>query len=226
MTNWMIGQDSFSALYALDPALTEKFFNTPNGYVFGHVPKGWVTNVVENYTSFGAYANDPIVRPWVQYTPEKWALTPTIEQQHPRALMQTFIALAHSRQEKSIVAPGRNLMLVPGADCNQQIGETVDQAYLRCQMPESGLGADVFICQAQSEQHIASMYKNIVLEAGAQTSGAEQFWAGLTTLQGDDVPTMMAAYNSVVGTIDGFWLNTNPATIQTAQQFLTAVEGS
>lgn len=223
MTSWMIGQKSFESLLALDPVVTAKFFGNTDSYIFGHVPKNSASNVVAVYPSFADYANRALgTATWVLYTPENWPRTPAIEQRHPKAMMQTFTSLAHARGQRVIIAPARNLMLVPGADCNQQLGETVDAAYLRCQIAAE-TPADVFICQSQADQMDTAAYAALVAGAKAQLPPGPELWAGLTTLRNHPVPAIVAAYQAAQGDVSGFWLNTNPATIADARQFLSMI---
>jgi hypothetical protein len=223
MTSWMIGQKPFESLLALDPVLTTRFFDSTDAYIFGHVPKNSASNVVAVYPSFADYAKQAVAKaPWVLYTPENWPQTPVIEQRHPKAMMQTFTSLAHARGQRAIIAPARNLMVVPRADCSRQPGETIDAAYLRCQIPAE-TPADVFICQSQADQMDTAAYAALVAGAKAQLPPETELWAGLTTLRKHPVPAIVAAYQAVQGNASGFWLNTNPATIADTRQLLSMI---
>jgi hypothetical protein len=221
---WIIGDASLTAIRNTDPHIAQEFFNQAGCFVIGpRVPVGWQASPLLNFTSYETFAaNKALATQWVQYDIEKWSLTPALEQQHPTAFMSAFVTLAHSQQQQCVLNPARDLMAVAGADCIQGPSETTDAAYLRCCIPKAAVTADIFVCQSQADQSDIHSYMSLLTGSKAQT-GAIPFFGGLTTLRGNPVSELVAAYEAAETTVDGFVLNTNPATIQVACDFLAQI---
>jgi hypothetical protein len=226
---WIIGAAPLQALAQSNQALARHYFDNVGSFVIGSPPNSsWSTTWLKMYRSYSSYANDLSGTPhWVAYDNEKWTDTPVIEQLHPTALMSTFMSLAHARGQQCIMTPARDLMTVAGADCiaDVQHGETIDAAYLRCSIPASAAGSDIFSCQSQADQGDTPTYLALVQGAHAQTSASGQpLFAGLTTLRGDPVSAMVACYHAVETIVDGFWLNVSVQTVNIAADFLTQIK--
>lgn len=118
----------------------------------------------------------------VAFDPEKWSRTPLAEQRHPVKAMQAFIALAHRHHLGSIVAPGRDLSLAPGAPCAKFTGETLDQAFLACGLTFGAVGATYLVLQAAPEESTQSTYVDLVREVEQQLHLASPHTHLLVTL--------------------------------------------
>lgn len=223
--SWMIGSSPLSSLKNIDPVTANTVFNRSGSFVIGPPPSGYATTRVTDYKSYADFQSTPSPTHWVLYDPEKWSYTPLAEQKNPGLYMKKFATLAHQRGNQVIMTPARDLMLVSGAVCVSQPGEKLDQAYIRCQIPAKAASApgDVVEVQAQGDQPDTAEYSWLVGQAKAQVTTGVPVWAGLTTDRGDPVSAMVACYNAVQGSVQGFWLNTTNATISTADQFLQSV---
>jgi hypothetical protein len=222
--HWMTGQGPLASLASQYPATAGSVFNRAGSFVIGNPPAGYATTRVTDYKSYATYVTTPAASHWVLYDPESWSYTPTAEKQNPGVYMRKFATLAHQRGQQVILTPARDLVLVSGAACTEQSGESLDHAYLRCQIPRqaSAAGGDVVEVQAQGDQLNTSAYAALV--AGAKTQiGGTPVWAGLTTDRGDPVSAMVNCYNAVSSTVQGFWLNTSVSAINVANKFLTSV---
>ena len=104
----------------------------------------------------------------VAYDLESWSRTPMPEQQRPISAMRAFTALAHRHHLGSIVVPGRDLPLAPGASCTKFQGETLDQAFLACGLTFGAAGATYFVLQAAPEESTPAAFLAILREVGQQ----------------------------------------------------------
>lgn len=223
--SWMIGQPSLASLNSLDPTTAKAVFNRSGSYVITAPPSGYATTHVTDYKSYVDYQSNPSPTHWVLYDPEKWSYTPLNEQQHPGYWMAQFATLAHSRGQQVIMTPARDLVDVSGANCTANTGESMDAAYLRCNIPSMAANApgDVVEIQAQGDQSDTTAFSSLVSGSVSQVHTGAPVWVGLTTLRGDPVSAMTSCYNAVQGTVQGFWLNTSTSTVDTADQFLKSV---
>jgi hypothetical protein len=220
---WIIGQSGLIAIRNMNPHIAQEFFDNTGSFILGNPPAGLRMTPLRNYTAYASFTADKaLATQWVMYDNEKWDATPVLEQQHPTAFMSAFITLARSQGQQCISAPARDLMGVSGADCVQGPSETTDAAYLRCCIPKAAVTADIFVCQSQADQSDVPTYMNLLTSAKAQT-GAIPFFGGLTTLRGNPASELVAAYEAAETTVDGFWLNTNAASVQVACDFLAQI---
>lgn len=233
--HWLMTSDHLSALYAQDPQTATWFFNTPNSFSMGDAVTGLNATVVKGYKSYSAFAGDvannqiPASVKWVQYDNESWNLTPTVEAQHPAKYMQEFAQLAHQHGLKVIETPARDLMVVSGADCRSQSGETSEAAYIRCGIAADAQYADIYEIQAQALQPSVTAYQNFVTAALAQLrtkNPTMPVLAGLTTDRGDSANVIYANWQATHNQVSGYWMNTTTPTFPVAKTVLDTIRSA
>jgi hypothetical protein len=201
-----------------------------------HVPQLAGTVVPTRiYTSFATLAKDlaagyvPQSVHAVMYDPEKWAATPVDEQRNPRTYMVRFSQLARAHHLMAILAPARDLVLVPGGSCVKRNGENLNQAYIRCRLATAVTQAGAFVIQSQANQFDVPVFHRFVAFAGKQARAANPevaVFAQLATSpigQQATVHQMAAAARSVAAIVDGFSLNIRRADIPTARGLLLSL---
>jgi hypothetical protein len=184
------------------------------------------------YTSFAAFARDvaagrfPRADRAVLYDIEKWSATPLAEQRNPRRYMTKFSSLARSRGLFPILAPARDLLLVPGARCTKQTGENLNQAYLRCDLASADSRAGAFVVQSQVNESQAAVFRAFLASATRQARSRNSQVVVLAQLStaplGQTVPLhrILAAARAVGGIVQGFSLNIRMTDIVAADQLL------
>ena len=147
----------------------------------------------------------------VMYDPEAWAATPVDEQADPVASMRAFGHLARSHGYLAVITPHPNLATVHDAACGARPGEALEDAFLRCGIEgEAARYADVVEVQAQSLEGDPATYRRFVTAAAAQARAANPgvlVLSGLSTNYASDPSTLYDAWRSVLGTVDGHYLN-------------------
>jgi hypothetical protein len=222
---WEITGTNIARVAAADPRVARALFGTRASFGLGNpagrqdqVPAGSQavpTLVFRSLRTFRAELRrgriDPGIRA-VLYDPERWPQTPGAEQRDPIGAMRAFAKLAHAHRLEVILAPARDLLLVPGARCTAG-GQRLDQAYLRCGLARAARYADVFSIQSQADEFDLPAYRAFVDAVAAQARAAHpgvRVFAGISThpatgrAPGSD---MAAAVAAVDGTVDGFWAN-------------------
>ena len=196
-----------------------------DSYVVGGPYKdGFACQSVPLYTSFDSTPGCwPGIGGNVCYDPERWDQTPLIEQQHPKAFISAFASVAHGRGATFIAAPSRDLVYAPGADCQWKVGESIDDAYLRCSIPAAAAPADILICQSEGDTASVPAFTRLVFTAKAQQRDGQQLWAELTSAGNITTAQMLAAYKSVKTSVTGFWVNTNTQSVAKVVAFFKAV---
>lgn len=131
--------------------------------------------------------------------------------------MTQFCSAVHtvSAQLRCILTPARDLLLVSGSDCFKQNGETLDQAFIRCNIAGDAAkaGADIVSLQFQADEATPTTYANYTNQAAAQARAANPgvtVWAQLTTAISGSVQsscTLYNAYTSIKNSVSGFWIN-------------------
>lgn len=239
-TSWITTGSNMSKVAAVDPALATRLFDSAAAYATGNrqgtqdqVPSGYDSQATLPYRSYAALAADLKARaidPRITvllYDPENWSDTPLVERQHPLTYMKQFVSLAHAHGYRAVLAPGRDLMGVKGADCSQSRGETYAAAYLRCKL--ASVAADGFEIQAQADEFSPVAYASFVRAAAAQAFAADPraaVFAGLSTSPATGTATatqLSAAAAAVRGSVTGYYLTiqaADPAQLQTAIDFL------
>jgi hypothetical protein len=155
----------------------------------------------------------------IVYDPEYWADTPLSEQQHPITATKQFAALAHQHGYRFIAAPGRDLLLTPGGACTKQVGETLDQAYLRCQIPSKvALVSDGVVIQTQADEADPPRMYSLMAGAASQARSANPTVQVFGTVSSESPSgaevtdqTMITAFATIAPLVDAYWVNVFPS---------------
>jgi len=187
------------------------------------------------YRSYEAFASDlsagriPQAISAIAYDPEMWSYTPLAEQQNPARYMQLFITAAKTHGYLAVMAPARDLMMVSGAVCGKRQGETLDQAFLRCQLPTAAAGADVLDLQAQAEELTPATYSWFVSAAASQVRAADAqitVVAELSTTPATGTASaaqLVTAAKAVSTVVSGYWLTANSSSDAQMQTLILTV---
>lgn len=147
----------------------------------------------------------------VMYDPEAWDATPINEQMDPVSAMQRFESLARTHGYVVVITPHPNLVAAAGAACAAGAGEAIEHAFLRCEIEaEAARYADVVEVQAQYLEADPGAYHRFVAAAAAQARDANPgvlVLSGLSTNFASDPSTLYVAWRSVLGTVNGHYLN-------------------
>jgi hypothetical protein len=239
---WAVGGWAVDAVMRDDPGLAEAAFDDPSVWILGsetaqqvQVPDDFSSTAALKYESVRRFTRDvrherisPDVTA-VGYDPEHWAATPVREQRHPFRSMRRFSRIAHAHGYVVLLAPSRDLMLVTGAPCHRAAGETIGDAYLRCDVAARATRyADVVEIQAQAYESDVRAFATFVEQAAGQVHAADtraDVIVGLSTSPGTPVSaeTLTAAWRAVTASVDGFFLIADTPDIATTVAFLRAV---
>jgi hypothetical protein len=193
------------------------------------------TAVFKSYSAFArevATGRLPRTVHAVLYDPEKWPGTPLAEQRDPRAYMVQFSQLARAHGLAPILAPARDLVLVPGAACAKRTGENLTRAYLRCRLAAGDAGAEVFVVQSQIDELGVPAFRHLLALAAQQARAGNPHvavLAQLATAPNGQVATagqLVAAARSVAGLVQGFSLNARASDLQAAASVLDSLKPS
>jgi hypothetical protein len=184
------------------------------------------------YTSYATFAADvtagrvPRRNRAVLYDIEMWAQTPLAEQEDPRLYMTRFSELAREHGLLPILAPARDLVLVPGAPCVKQTGENLNQAYIRCGLASADTRASVLVVQSQVDQSDVPEFRGFLSLAARQARAANPHVTVLAQLataplgQVASLGQIATAARSVRALVQGFSLNARPADIPVVRDLL------
>jgi hypothetical protein len=162
------------------------------------------------------------------YDNENWSYTPTSEAQNPATFMKLFADLAHQHGLKVYEVPARDLVSVAGASCRQQSGESLDQAYIRCQIPADAQYADIYEVQAQADQSSVTAYMSLVTHAKSQVRAKAPsivFMSGLTTDRSDTVAQIVSCWKATHADVQGYWMNSTSPTFNVARAAMSQIRG-
>lgn len=184
------------------------------------------------FTSYAAFAADvaagrlPRYDHAVLYDIEKWAATPLAEQRNPKAYMMMFSELARAHGLLPILAPGRDLALVPGAACGKRGSENLSEAYIRCDLAGADAHAAALVVQAQVNQFDVRTFHHFLVQAVRQARAGNPGVAVLAQLataplgRPASLAQLVAAARSVNGLVQGFSLNIRVTDVQMADSLL------
>jgi hypothetical protein len=186
------------------------------------------------YKSYAEFAGDvaagrlPASVHAVLYDIEKWPATPLNEQQHPQFYMRRFSALARAHGLLPILAPARDLALVPGGSCPKRSSENLSEAYIRCGLASADQGAAALVVQSQAEEFNVTAFRHFVAAVARQARAGNPRTAVLAQLataplgQPASVPQLVSAARSVHRLVDGFSLTARNVDTQTTAGLLWA----
>lgn len=184
------------------------------------------------FTSYATFAADmeagllPKSYHAVLYDIEKWGATPLAEQQDPRAYMLRFSELARAHGLLPILAPARDLTLVPGATCVKQGNENLSEAYIRCGLAGADAHAGAVVVQSQVDQFDVPAFRQFLTLAARQARAGNPGVAVIAQLataplgRAASVYQLVAAARSVRGVVQGYSLNIQTSDTPTADALL------
>jgi len=234
--SWIMPYGQLGWLRALNAGTARRAFDTPDSYVVGNSPfpsaaAPWACKVLPVFYSFEPYANAGAVQtgakfPQVAYDPENWPATHPKVKRHPESALWHFAVLAAARGQQVIAAPSRDLIYAPGADRPWQAPESINQGYLRCQVPAAAEDAAALVCQNQGAEKDLEAYAQMLIGAAKQAPEGQLLYGGLTT-NFATAAQMQAAYDAAMGCgvpVTGFWVTiASQAQAQVAADFFKAV---
>lgn len=240
---WILTGSSMSKLWEAHPRLGAFFFDTPSSTALGNedgdqiqVIEGFSTTAALKYESFERFDADVRLGRIVDgirtilYDPENWDRTPPNERQDPAPYMSMFASLARTHGYLSTTTPSRDLMQVSGARCGVMNGESLSDAYLRCDIPgAASVLAEVFQVQSQVLEHEPAKYRSFVAQAVEQARAANPTvvpLAGLATSPWSYVAspqTMFRAWVSVHDLVAGHYVTVNTPELKVAARFFRMV---
>jgi hypothetical protein len=208
----------------------------PSGQGQGQALAG-LAGTVKNtyiYKSYAAFAADvaagrlPSSVHAVLYDIEKWPATPLGEQRSPQSYMRRFSALARAHGLLPVLAPARDLALVPGGSCAKRGSENLSEAYLRCGLAGADQGAAALVVQSQAEEFNVTAFRHFVAAVARQARAGNPRIAVLAQLataplgQPASVPQLVSAARSVHQLVDGFSLTARNVDTETTAGLLWA----
>jgi hypothetical protein len=203
----------------------------------GQAPAGSLAGTVRNtyiYKSYAAFAADvaagrlPATVHAVLYDIEKWPATPLDEQRSPQVYLRRFSTLARAHGLLPILAPARDLALVPGGSCAKRGSENLSEAYLRCGLAGADQGAAALVVQSQAEEFNVTAFRHFVAAVARQARAGNPRVAVLAQLataplgQPASVPQLVSAARSVHQLVDGFSLTARNVDTETTAGLLWA----
>lgn len=210
---WIATATTIGRLERIDASIAHRFFDTPTAFGLG----GWASSVDTmawaSETQFASDLHAGLIPPEVDavmYDPENWDPTPVAERRDPVTAMRAFASLAHAHGYLVIITPHPNLTSMPGAACERERDERIQNAYLRC-----GIGAaaarhaDIVEVQAQFLENDVGVYRTFVTRAAVQalTENADvRVLAGLSTNFTSDPMVLFDAWASVRDVVDGHYM--------------------
>lgn len=211
---WIGTKTTAETLSRLDASTTAVFLGGPTSFALG----GWGSAAPAlAWASEAAFEADlaagrvpPDVRV-VMYDPEKWTATPEEERADPAAAMRAFGTLARMHGYMVVITPHPNLVTVQDAACTVREGETMEAAFLRCRIQgHAAEAADVVEVQAQYLEGDPIVYRRFVGAAARQARDANPgvlVLSGLSTNFATEPAVLLRAWRSVIGVVDGHYLN-------------------
>jgi hypothetical protein len=211
---WIATRTTAETLVRFDGTTSHVFLGGSTSFAIG----GWGGAVpTASWASAAAFSADlqagtiPQDVRVVMYDPEAWDATPIGEQLDPAAAMRTFGMLARKHGYLVVITPHPNLVTVAGAACEARIGETLEEAFLRCEIEaDAARYADVVEIQAQYLETNRGRYSAFVRAITAQAREANPgvlVISGLSTNFTTDPSILFDAWRSVIGIVDGHYLN-------------------
>jgi hypothetical protein len=201
-------------------------------------PMAGAVKPTASYASFAAFAADiahrrlPAADHAVLYDPEKWAATPVSEQKHPLEYLAKFTTLAKRRGLLPILAPARDLALVPGGACHKRRGESLSQAYIRCGLAGASAGAAVLVVQSQVDQADVPLFHSFLSQAVRQARAGNRRIVVIAQLataplgRTASLAEMVSAILSVQGMVQGISLNVRMSDLPAAEDLLWVLRRS
>jgi hypothetical protein len=237
--NWIGTGWNVHLAYQADQATVGHFFNAATSFGTGAnnaaspVTDRLSSSATLYYSSYAEFQSDlntgQITYPykWVMYDPEGWANTPVAEQQNPVKYLGLFASLAHSKGYKVIETPSRDLGNVATVcPLKNQIGENLNQWYIRCKIAAAAAAADVYVLQNQVNTTNLADYVSLFNQAKAQAVAANpsvKVDSEVSTNYGN-ADDMVAAAKSVKA--DGYYVSMTSPAIAEAGEFFDKMQAA
>jgi hypothetical protein len=243
---WARTGSTMSRIEMRDASLAEDLFDNRHALAIGD-EDGVQNQVIPGYASMPALKYESYARfhsdiqdgrihssiTTVLYDPEAWPATPNAERRDPKRYLRQFAKLAHRHGYVVINTPSRDLMNLRFAYCRKRRGETLSDAYLRCEIAaEAARDADGLVIQSQADERDSQRYRRFVEAAAAQARAANPNVIVLSALATSPsgirvtARTLRAAHDAVDDLVDGHLLTVNANEDEIAADFLTMVRAA
>jgi hypothetical protein len=235
----MLSQRFLTAALLTSPRLAHQLISQSATYVLSTdprpVPPGAIAT--ELYTSYADFRKAlfhgqiPTGTRAVAYDPEHWARTPSAEQRSPLHYMMLFAAAARRHGYRSILMPGRDLLLAARGSCAKRPGEVLDQAFVRCGIARAARYASVFVIQAAPVETNGEELASLVARTSDQARRANpdvKLLITLSTVCGNRpvAPAVLSrALQSTSRYVNGVDLNVSSSSTAVAESFLHRLVG-
>jgi hypothetical protein len=233
LPNWLISGKAIGLIdgYVGNNSLTVAAFDVPSTLETGTVSSGWVTQRTRTFDAYGPVTNSSSLLyalanhtlgnvSSVLYDNERWAMTPSNEQQDPGTYMADFVSTAHANGLRAILAPSLDLTSKM-TSCDVSSEPSWENYLTSCDLPAlvGAAAPDVYSIQAQSLQNDTSSSSNcgcygwFVDQAATQSQAVNpigEVLGGLSTNpEGATTSgaTMYADTTATLGAVSGYWLN-------------------
>jgi hypothetical protein len=241
---WVLSQRDLAFIQTADPKIAVRMLDGPSTFVLMQpaagpgraLPQHAVpTMLFASYSAFRSYLRDQTIHAQVRavaYDPEFWPATPLEEQQDPLRYMGLFAREAQRYGYQPILVPGRDLALTPGSQCGKRQREVLNAAYLRCGIARAARFVQIFEVQAAPMELDIPELRSFVAASAREARAANPSAVIMSTLSTTPggVPAnsadLVRAANAILPFVQGFHLNTTPATRTVAVDFLRSISGT
>jgi hypothetical protein len=229
---------SLARIRAAAPGLVSGLLAGPSTFVLVSRGAGSQRDVALPAALFTSYARfvwelrrhaiPPDVRA-VAYDPEGWQATPRDEQVDPLRYMTLFARAAHRRHYQVILMPGRDLLLRPDGRCAKRQGETLDGAFIRCDLAASARYAEIFEIQCAPDELNPAGLRRFVQASASRARAANPSAVLIATLSTETggrrvaAATLTGVERAISPFVDGIQFNVAPDSTAVAVSFLRAV---
>lgn len=240
---WIFSDENLAAIQRGNPSLAAKILTGPSTYVVT-IPGTTIRGAqrterksvpTELFTSYSAFTHAlerkeiGIGIRAVAYDPEHWSATPLNEQRNPLRYLELFSHAARQHGYTPILMPGRDLLLTSGSRCTKQQGETLDTAFIRCDIAEAARFTPVFEIQCAPIELNTSELSSFLRASARQARAANPsvtLTATLSTAPGGKRITaqqLLHAAKAMAPYVRGFQLNVSQGAESVEFAFLSAV---
>jgi hypothetical protein len=189
---WIFYKEDFNHINAKYPALMKQVIAGPGTYVLEQHPGGdrLPRKVIPAETFFSSAGLEAAIDhhqviPGVKFVAddlENIRIAPAPERRNPIPALKHFAKNANANGYRPILVPGRDLMRVPQAVCSQQPGDTISQAYLRCDVPAAAAYAPIYVIQSSAVETNLPALRQLVQQGAARARKANPNVIVLATL--------------------------------------------
>ena len=211
---WVVTTGTVKVVSAAAPGLATRLFGSSWAIVLGLPDTGQPTSLSwASEAAFELAVSNGWIPPGVttvMYDPENWPSTPAPERIDPVTAMRAFSTTARGQGYRVVLTPHPSLVTVPGGRCTVGPGESIEDAYVRCDIAgQAATMADVVETQAQALETDPSAYRSFVEATAEQARAANpdvSVLAGLSTNYTDSPVALYSAWYAVRDVVDGHYL--------------------